>query len=162
MRLANFTKLVGLLSGISLFIVTGCASQGPVQAPETAQAEIPVDTSVPAAPVAVTAEMVVPPAEEKLADELPKTGSVASVLKKMDDNRFTLFWREKNTYTYHMGNVLDAEYKPGSGLVVKSETDSAVVCEFNEQGDLINVNAALDTQTKCNDLMFALDEDLDS
>lgn len=166
MRLESCKQLIGIVSAASLVIMTGCATQGSTTNNSDSQAAqaatIPEDQSSPSIPVAATEVVPVEKAEEKKTPEQPpKPGSVASVLKKMNENPFTLYWREKNSYSYHIGSVLDAEYKPGEGLVVKAkQEDTSIVCEFNEAGKLVNVNIKEGAKDQCSEIMFTLDLEL--
>lgn len=160
MRL-NSHRLIGIFSAASLALMAGCASQGPVASDQSQVEKAAIeDTSSPAIPV-TAAEVVPPPEVKKEPDAPPAPGTVASVLKKMDQNPRTLYWKERNSYSYHVGGLVNAEYKPGEGLVVKSEqTDNAVICEFNEAGTMVNANAKPGEKDQCSELMFTLDTEL--
>ncbi len=168
MQIVVNKKLIGSLGCSWLLLLSACATQAPAPSPEPQpQAAVSTDTSTPAAPVApaATAETIIPPEEEKAPEEPPKPGSYASVLEKLNKDPFTLYWRETGAYTYTIGKELDARYKPGEGLVVKAnKADKTIVCEFNEKGELVNVNADPKTTgpDQCSEVMFTLDQELSS
>ncbi|MDX1811852.1 MAG: hypothetical protein R3240_07895 [Gammaproteobacteria bacterium] len=157
-------KYFGLITLASAAVMSGCASQGPAQPAaepqQNFQAAAPVDNSAPAIPV--TSETVVPVA--KKAAEPPKPpepGTMASVVDKMNKSPFTLYWREKGSYSYHVGNLVDAEYQPGTGLTLKGLKDhSHVVCQFNAEGKLEHVDKDPNASDQCSKLMFTLDTEL--
>ena len=163
MRLDSCKQLIGLVSVTSLVILTGCATQGPTPDSTNAQSaavtSTPADQSSPSIPV--TAATVVPVEEKKVVATPPEPGSMASVVKKMNKNPFTLYWREKDSYSYHVGSSLDAEYKPGTGLTVKAlQAEKSVVCEFDSSGKLVNAAKTPGSEDQCSKIMFTLDAEL--
>lgn len=153
-----------LVGGMAM--LAGCATQGGSSKEVTSESVAKVQPAMePTAPVAAVAapEPVAAPvakAEAEAPADTVKPGTVSSVLKKMDENRLTLFWREKGTYTFSVGGLVDAEYKPGDGLFVRddSASDKAVECNYSEDGKFKSDPALSKT---CSELMFTLDQELD-
>lgn len=84
-------------------------------------------------------------------------------VEKMLNNRMTLYWRDKNSYTYSIGDAFEAKYKPDDGLTLLDETNPAnsLVCEFSLSGDLNTGTDKFKAQQKaCADLMFTFDSEL--
>lgn len=161
-----FIQSVGCFAIGSLLTLSGCATNS---ANQSASAEVLVvapetDNSSPAMPATLVGEPVIAQVKEEARkpDPEPEAGSVASVLKKMETSPYTLYWREKNTYSYYVGGMFDAEYKPGTGLVVKDESsdDTTLTCRYDGGGSL--GEAAKDQKMKeaCSKLMFTLDGEL--
>ena len=84
----------------------------------------------------------------------------AGTLKKLQENPFTLYWGKTNTYTFYIGGVLRADYKPGTSLVVRDDSGAtnAVECNFAIDGTLKSDQSA---KLDCESLMFTLDLQLE-
>ncbi len=97
------------------------------------------------------------PNKRKSNKPKPKT-----IIDKMAASDFTLYWREKGLYTFYIGGVLQAEYKPGSGLTIKEDKEeNALECRYNEQlGLQIKKKAASDFRNRCSELMLSFDEQI--
>ena len=82
----------------------------------------------------------------------------------MENSPYTLYWKDNNPYSYYVGGLLDAEYKPGAGLTVQEAKgdDSGISCQFTADGKLKNAEGASDQKAneKCSKLMFTLDDEL--
>ena len=152
--------LISLAYITSLTLMGGCAAQATVPAAPAKQAAVSQDTSAPTIPV--SAATVVPVKKEVTKPAPLKAGTYASVIKKMNKNRLTLYWRKDGHYSFTIGKSMDAEYKPGVGLTVKSEADSKpITCEFNSSGKLVNKAKAPGVKDQCSKAMFTLDSYLD-
>jgi len=167
MKKNDFIQSVGYLSIVSLFVLTGCATQStpPQEASAEAVSIAPAatDSSAPTMPPAVAAAPVIEVQEApKQPEPEPEDGSVASIIKKMETSPYTLYWRGKNTYSYYVGGLIDAEYKPGEGLVVKAESpdDNGLTCKFDDNGSLSDAEKDKKMKEECSKLMFTLDSEL--
>jgi len=93
-----------------------------------------------------------------------KQGMFTSVIQKIGDNPLTLYWSGDQTYTFYIGGLMEAKYKPGDGLMIREDKDdTGLVCNFSDEGKLSTDQNATATSTqkqKCGDLMFALDQQL--
>lgn len=166
----GYLKFIGSLAVASFFILPGCATQSPSNESSSAKAIsiVPADESTPNMPV-VVAELVVDSVIEtpKAPESEPETGSVASILKKMETSPYTLYWRQKDTYSYYVGGLVDAKYQPGVGLVVKDDLpdETSITCKYDDAGSLGGIGKGepkKDQKIKeaCSKLMFALDSEL--
>ena len=165
MRFKNCFKLCGILSISSFVLFTGCATTPSDDAANGNSASIndAPDQSQPNSPLAPVVALGEPKAEP--APE-PMHGTVASVLKKIETNKFSLYWREKHSYTYFIGDEINAEYKPNeNSLMVKDRAgEKGLVCIYDEGGALrktegISVDNP-EAKDACSKLMFTLDEDM--
>ncbi len=175
MKVNQFSVFVGIF-----ILLSACATtkNPPEVAPE---ASITPDTSDPTLPVAILFTSDVPvsdvplplrlliPVDEnmdvvvrdQLADievePLYERGSVESVSDKMEGHPGTLYWGGKDTYSFYVGGVLSAEYKPGEGLRIQEVKgdDSGIVCQFGEK------DADVQKSSACSQLMLTLDAELD-
>lgn len=152
--------LIALLS-LGACATTPAPSSPPVNAP-VEQKPLAADTSDPTLPVDSTQATVteVKVVKKTATRPSPKPGSVQSVISKMENSPYTLYWREKNSYSYYIGGQVDAEYKPGSGLTVRNDVqgDNKIVCEYDAAG---NVKAdAPGVKEACAKLLFSLDGEL--
>jgi len=151
--------------------LSGCASKGQELAQTETKAEEKIEQTVqivePTSPVTSdtqTAEIspsstpdvtAVPESQE----ENIKQGTFTSVVQKIGDNPLTLYWSGDQTYTFYIGGLMEAKYKPGDGLMIREDKeDTGVVCNFSDEGKL-SPDASAQKQ-KCGDLMFALDQQL--
>ncbi len=165
MRFKNYLKLCGILSISSVVLFTGCATTPSGDATEGSNVSISnaPDQSQPNTPLAPVVALGEPKAEP---EQEPMQGTVASVLKKFETNRFSLYWREKNSYTYFIGDELDAEYKPNEKrLMVRDRAaEQGLVCVYDESGALRKSEgiAVEESEAKdaCSKLMLALDDDM--
>jgi len=165
MKISSYIRVVSVIGVSSLLVISGCATTSkPVdKSDKTAAVSEPDKSSptVPVSPIVVEA----PKAPPKAPEPPPKPGSVASVLKKMESSAYTLYWREKDTYSYYIGGVIDAEYQPNKGLNVRVDQndDQGLVCEYSEDGKLSkfeNIDSQDKAQEACSKLMFTLDDEL--
>jgi len=162
----NTIKLYRVLSILFVLSITACATgleeSEPLPLNSTFVLVTP-DQSQPNSPfytvVAVGEQAVEPEAQ-------PMPGTVASVLKKIEINPFSLYWRDENSYTYFIGETIDAEYKPNDkSLRVRDiRNKDGLVCFYDENGALRNTQGrdAEMSQAKdvCSKMMFALDDDM--
>jgi hypothetical protein len=142
-------KIVSVLS-VSLVsaMMLGCANNAVV--PE-AEPEPMAMQAAEVAPLSITK------IEKPMDTSLPEPGSFRSLVNKLKEGG--LFWREKNAYSFHVGQGMGAEYQPGTGLkVIGSADDGAVECNFKKDGSFSG-DAKL--QETCRGIMFTLDEELD-
>jgi len=169
MKKNQFIQRVGYLTAVFILALPGCARQSTSSSPASGEVVIapPVDRSIPAMPVATPALVAEPEiAERVVLEPVPATGSVASVLQKMETSPYTLYWKEKDTYTYYIGGLLDAEYQPGVGLVVKDDStdDASLKCKYDDGGSLSASEGDADKKQEmkeaCSQLMFTLDAEL--
>lgn len=102
------------------------------------------------------------PSPRKKMSPPPKKSKPKNIIDKMAASDFTLYWREKGLYTFYIGGVLQAEYKPGSGLTIKEDKEeNALECRYNEQlGLQIKKKAASDFRNRCSKLMLSFDEQI--
>ena len=162
----NCLKAVGSLTIVSIILLSGCAAQSASTKNASAEAALiapAADSSAPTLPEVAAAPVIEPVIVAPKKTELkPETGSVASVLKKMETSPYTLYWRSKNTYSYYVGGLFDAEYKPGEGLIVKDESsgDASLTCKYDDAGSLGNVEKDQKMKEACGKLMFSLDNEL--
>jgi len=165
MRLENCLKLCGILSISSIVLFTGCATTPPDGAANGSNVSIndAPDQSQPNSPLAPVVALGEPKAEPKPE---PMQGTVASVLKKIETSKFSLYWREKHSYTYFVGDEIDAEYKPDEkSLMVRDRAgEQGLVCVYDEGGVLRKTEGITvdnpEAKDACSQLMFSLDEDL--
>lgn len=134
-----------LISGL---LIGGCATTQPQPQPEEEVASIP---TAEVEPLSVT------PVETQ--SEAPTEESVVSrLMDKLRNSTMSLFWREKNAYSYYVGKT-GAEYVPGDGLTVEGNVaDGAVECHFSEDGNFKGEDPA--KKKACEEIMFSLDVDL--
>jgi len=83
----------------------------------------------------------------------------------MEAHTRTLYWSQKDSYTYYHGGVLEAEYKPGKGITLREDkAENAIECHFNEAGNLalnsVDTQKKSTFQKKCSQLMFTFDEEI--
>lgn len=160
MKFNRFNFFTGIVSVSMLGLLSACATTSePVKTAPVAAAVVP-DNSQPTIPVA--ALVVEPPKPAPVEPEpLPERGSVASVVKKMESSPYTLYWRDDNSYSYYIGGLLDAEYKPGAGLTVQEAKgdDSGITCKFDDKGKLSGAGDPKSNKA-CSELMFTLDDEL--
>jgi len=157
-------SFVGCLTITSLLFLSGCATQATSTNSATKPVAIaPADESVPTMPVAIAALVIEPEIETpKEPVPEPEMGSVASVLKKMESSPYTLYWRGTDTYSYYVGGLFDAEYKPGVGLVVKDDLpdETSLTCKYDGSGSLGDAGKDQKMKEACSKLMFTLDSEL--
>jgi len=149
---------------VSIFILlSACAT---TKNPTNVTSVVPLtpDTSDPTLPITLipiidsdVAVIVREKPEEIEIEPLHERGSVESISRKMEGHPRTLYWGGKNTYSFYVGGILSAEYKPGEGLRIQEVKgdDSGVVCQFGETEADIQQNSA------CSQLMLTLDAELD-
>jgi hypothetical protein len=157
-------KRIILLLGVgAIALSAGCASKStamsssqaePVAASGTVAEQMPV--MEPTSPVAETP--VVAESKPDVASKSEKKQGIAALIDKLANNPLTLYWRERNAYTYYVGSEIEAEYKPQDGVLTlrQPNLDNAVECNISKSGD-IESPAASEGQTSCKDLMFTLD-----
>ncbi len=133
---------------LALLLAAGCASQGPINtgdSEETTKAQT-ANTST------TDAETPAPAAKPK------DQALLRQALQKMSQHRLTLYWKEKNSYTFTVGGELEAEFFPGKGLTVRdlSQGDSAeaLSCKYALDGTLLEPAGA----PACTQLLKALDQ----
>lgn len=157
------TSISGLLLGSSL-LLAGCASNPASQEAVADGGSVAMKELEPASPVADTAAAeatttaAATPAAAPAAEV--KTSGIDSVLKRLSNNRLTLYWRDKGAYTFYVGGIVAAEYKPGTGITLSEPgAEDAFECNFAESGTL---KSPADPAKKdsCNKLMFTLDHEL--
>ena len=156
-------KTIGCVTIASAFILSGCATTSPNQTADVAIITPAADDSAPTMPSIAAATVVEEVAETpKTPEPEPEQGSVASVLKKMETSPYTLYWRGKNTYSYYVGGLFDAEYEPGVGLVVKDEStgETSLTCKYDGAGSLGDAGKDAKVKDACSKLMFTLDSEL--
>lgn len=154
-------KIIGIISLTSLFVLSGCATQQATAPSDPTPVVIaPADTSAPTIPVTAAPVVDPEPVVAKKPEPLPEPGSVASVVRKMETSDYTLYWREKNTYSYFIGGKFDAEYEPGKTLTVKEDfgDDSGVICSYDNAGTLAKADDKM--KKTCGELMLTLDDEL--
>ena len=163
MELKSYTNRYSAIFILFIFIIAGCATK-PAETQTAEQQpviEVP-DQSQPNAPSEIVVSHGQPKAEPEAG---PVPGSVASVVKKMKKNPFSLYWREKNAYTFFIGNELNAEYDlDDNRLVIESVGgDQDLICTYDESGELRNIDGegAEEAKKACADLMFTLDNEMD-
>jgi len=165
MRFKNCLKLCGILSLSSVALFTGCATTPSDEASNGSNVSIndAPDQSQPNSPLAPVVALGEPKAEP---EQQPMKGTVASVLKKIETNQFSLYWREKNSYTYFIGDELDAEYKLNEkSLMVRDRAgEQGLVCVYDESGALRKTEGISadkpEAKDACSKLMFTLDDDM--
>jgi len=159
MKFNRFNFFSGVISVSMLGLLSACATTSEPVKTEPVAAVTP-DNSQPSTPIgAFVVEAPTPPIAKPVA--LPERGSVASVVKKMESSPYTLYWKENDSYSYYVGGLLDAEYKPGAGLTIQEAKgdDSGVTCKFDENGTLSGAGDPKSDQA-CSKLMFTLDDEL--
>ncbi len=92
----------------------------------------------------------------------PKKRKPETIIDKMAASDFTLYWRNTGMYTFYMGGVVQAEYKPGSGLILREDKDeNALECHYNEQlGLQVKKKEKSDFRDRCSALMLSFDEQI--
>jgi len=164
MKKNQFVQCIGFMSVASLLLISGCATQNSSSEPAAAEpvAIAPADDSSPTMPVASSPVVEVVEVVEKKPEPEPEVGSVASVLKKMESSPYTLYWREKDTYSYYVGGLFDAEYQPGKQLVVKEDSldEKSLTCTYDNAGNLGTNSQDAKAKDACSELMFTLDSEL--
>ena len=87
------------------------------------------------------------------------------MVKKMEKSPFSLYWREKNAYTFFIGDELNAEYNLDESRLVIEDISSSegLVCTFDESGELRKVEGqdADAAKDACAKLMFTLDNEME-
>lgn len=141
---------------LALLLASGCASQGPINtgdSEETTTAQT-ANTSTTDAETPAPAAAPAKPAAAKPKDQ----ALLRQALQKMSQHRLTLYWKEKNSYTFTVGGELEAEFFPGKGLTVRdlSQGDSAeaLSCKYALDGTLLEPAGA----PACTQLLKALDQ----
>lgn len=144
-------------------LLAGCAStpNTPVQGQDV-QAVHSADE--PSAPPVAAVMPVAASSGPAVAGQEKGTG-VPALAKRLEKNRLTQFWREKNSYTYFMGTEIEAEYKPGQALTLRDDSqENGLTCTFALKGGLAvaggPADAAAKSQDRCNEMMFTLDQQL--
>ena len=128
-------------------LLAGCAT-----APEVTAADAPA-AKVESAEVAPLS--IVKP-REVVDSTPPAPGSYGSLVNKLQSNG--LYWREKQSYSYHIGKDTGAEFQPDSGLKVIGSTDTgSVECNFKADGSFSSDKKIKNT---CEQIMFTLDQEL--
>jgi|GEM_PF-6690520 len=169
--------LKGVLAAVGAVFFAGCATEG--RAPEQSARASFSETGVaqPLAPSAPAAEVVTTNAAqpqvqvankeaEKVAADAAPAGTLPSVVKKLNKNKNTLYWRDNNSYSFYVGSVVRAEFKPGSGLTVTPDNEEAgYECHYQADGKLDAAAGADPAKTaalqdQCKTLMFTLEEQL--
>ncbi len=142
--------------GLALLLAGGCASQGPTDTSDTEEtvasqaangtqenAENPTPADIPAKPPAAK------PKDQAL---------LRQVLQKMSQHRLTLYWKERDSYTFTVGGELEAEFFPGKLLTLRdlSQGDSAeaLSCKYALDGTLLEPAGS----PACTQLLKALDQ----
>lgn len=153
----RFILVVGVL------MAAGCASTPNTNVQEQeVQAVRSVDE--PSAPPVAAVMPVVAPAEPT-PEGKAKSEGVPALAKRLEKNRLTQYWREKNTYTYFVGTEIEAEYKPGQALTLRDDSqENGLTCTFALGGGLDvaggTAEAAAANKDRCNQMMFTLDQQL--
>ena len=170
-----FSKGV-LVAAVGAVFLAGCATEGgaPEQSARASFAEKgvaqPLAPSAPAAEV-VTTNAAQPQVQvankeaEKVAAAAAPAGTLPSVVKKLNKNKNTLYWRDNNSYSFYVGSVVRAEFKPGTGLTVTPDNEEAgYECHYQADGKLVAAGAdpakTAALQDQCKALMFTLEEQL--
>ena len=148
---------------LSVFVISGCATKPADTQTASPQPVIEVqDQSQPTTPRETVVAHGQPEGEP---DTGPVPGSVASVVKKMEKSPFSLYWRERNAYTFFIGNELNAEYDLDENqLVIEGiGADQGLVCTYDQSGELRKVEGQDGEAAKdaCEKLMFTLDNEMD-
>ena len=163
MELKSYVNRYSVLFILSVFIIAGCATKPADTQTASPQPVIEVpDQSQPTTPRETVVAHGQPEAEP---DAGPVPGSVASVVKKMEKNPFSLYWREKNSYTFFIGNELNAEYDLDENQLVIEDigANQGLVCTYDESGELRKVEGqdADAAKDACDKLMFTLDNEME-
>ncbi len=169
----RFSRLVGCMSLCAVALVVGCASEGqklsstiPPTEEQVAKTVQAVEPTLPLATQTLGIEASAPePVSEPAKEKKIEAGSFASVVKKLEDNPLTLYFRGDESYRFYLGGTAEATYKPGDGLLVREDKDDALVCQFAENGSLnlpekITPDKASQQKEACSTLMFAVDQAL--
>ncbi|MDH5231975.1 MAG: hypothetical protein OEZ58_13080 [Gammaproteobacteria bacterium] len=134
-------KVVEFFLVLLCLILTACATTPKEK--HMSQSQIDVVEMVAMEPSSPT-EMVEPIrlSESGSATVQPALSGIALVADKMLKNPLTLYWKERNSYSYSVGTVLEAEYFENEKLLVKAIVDdnTRVECFYNMQGQLTNAN----------------------
>lgn len=147
-------NISGCLSLVMVVVLIGCAT--PIKQPEPVVMFEP-DMSEPTLPIFPRKPLTIKTEQSKPLAEIPARGSVASIINKMPKNPYTRYLSAEGAYSFYVGGVLSAKYKPGDGLLVKDAKtdDTGITCQFDEVAiDTKNIKAA------CTELMFTLDDEL--
>ena len=165
MKKKQIIQNIGMLSIASIFVLSGCATQSSSKSSSAEEVVIApsADNSTPTIPEMMSSVSMEPKIEvAKVPEPEPELGSVASVLQKMETSPYTLYWRGKNTYSYYVGGLFEAEYAPGVGLVVKDESagDTSLTCKYDGAGSLGDAGKDAKVKEACAKLMFTLDTEL--
>jgi len=151
---ASLVRVLGCMLLAAVVALVGCAT--PKKQVEPAVMFEP-DMSEPTLPIFQREAIVIQAEQSKPVVEAPARGSVASIINKLPKNPYTRYLSEENAYSFYLGGVLSAKYKPGGGLLVKEATsdDSGIICQFDESSaDTVTIDQA------CTTLMFTLDDEL--
>lgn len=157
-------------------LMAGCATDGgaPAQSAKAPFSETgvaqPLAPSAPVAEVASSnaAQPQVAAANkeaEKAAAAAAENGTVPHVVDKLNKNKHTLYWRDKGTYSFYVGSVVRAEFKPGTGLTVTPDNEEAgYECNYKADGALdtkgADAGGSVKLKDQCKALMFTLEEQL--
>ena len=148
-----------LVAVSALGLLSACAT-APAPTPAVKATVTTPDNSQPTTPIgAFVIEAPTPSISEPIA--IPERGSVESVVKKMESSPYTLYWKENDSYSYYVGGLFDAEYKPGAGLTIQESKgdDTGITCKFNADGKL-GGSGDEKSNKACSQLMFTLDDEL--
>lgn len=148
------------------FIAAACASKPVETTPEPAPVVVSSDS--PAGPPNMFgSDRAMVENEPAARAEKRQLSPFERTLKRMEKNPLTLYRSQRNAYTYYIGNVLEAEYKPERGLTLRNganRTDNSLICKYNLEGGLNSASANpgqfADAQRACADLMFTFDKQL--
>jgi len=163
MNFNQLTAIKGVIAASSFILLSACATTTATKTPAAPVAAATPDVSQPTSPIGAFV-IEAPESEPAKAIPLPARGSVASVVEKMESSPYTLYWKEDASYSYYVGGVLDAEYKPGAGLTVQEAKadDTGITCKFDAEGNLSTATVRVDQKSSevCSQLMFTLDDEL--
>ncbi len=153
----------GLGAMLAALLLGGCATQGQ-QANNPDEAAVSGGTQettepAPAPDAASNGNQALMPEKNKSANK--ELALLQQILDKMARHRLTLYWSATNSYSFSVGDVVEAEFVPGQGLSVRDLSQGnipdALTCSYDLNGNLQQGEAQA---TPCAKLLRTLDAQL--